>query len=1041
MKLSETAIRRPVLASMLSAALVLFGVIGYTRLSVRELPDIDPPIISVSTVLPGANAQVVETAVTDVLEEELSTIQGLRTLSSTSSEQTSNIGLEFTLDRPVDIAAQDVRDKVSRVRGRLPVDVLEPVIAKQSADAQPFFWLALSSENYDLMQLSDIADRLVKARLQSLPGVGSAQIFGERRYSMRVWVQPQALSARGLTVQDVENAIVSRNVEIPAGRIESTRREFSVRSLGELKTPQEFGEMVVASQGSQLIKLKDVARVELGPEDDRSIFRYNGSPSVAIGVVRQSKANLLDVARNIREALPAIQQSLPLGVKLQSAYDGSVFVTHSIVDARRTLLIAAILVVLIIFVFLRNVRATIIPGLAIPASIIATFAIMYFLGFSINNFTLLALTIAIGIVVDDAIIVLENAFRHQEELHEQPEEAAVRGTNEIGFAVIATTIALVAVFSPLAFLTGTAGRLLSEFGIAVAGAVVISGFVALTLTPMLCAKILRMQPQHGKVFQLFERGFNALAERYAQLLRRAVDHRVAVLLGTLAIVVVSVVAFVIYPPTRLQNELIPDDDRGFFLVVVRGPEGASLPYTDSYVRQVEQIVGHTPGVRGYFTIVGGFAGGVNSAFIGVIMEDWGKRPSVKQTIGGLFPQLMGIPGVLAFPYAPGAIGFAQPIQYVVQNPDFAKLTDIMGPFVGRVSQVKGLANVQTDLFVNKPELRVTFDRDRAEDLGVPVRDVASALQTFLGGRRVSTFTRNDKLYYVMVQLDPKDRATPSDMRGIYLRGKGGQLVQLDALANVQEGVGARQINHFNRIPSFTLSASLMPGLAQGEALDSIDAVARQILPPGTTTALAGESREYKESGSAIYFAFVIALIVVFMVLASQFESLLHPWTVLMAVPLAVTGALATLKFAAIIHRSGATMNLYSQIGMILLIGLVSKNSILLVEYTNQLREKGLDTVAAVLEAGRIRLRPILMTSVATIMGAVPVAWGVGAGSASRKPLGYAIVGGVFFSTALTLFVVPVAYLVLPAVFHWIGSLPRRLYRLVRRREPLTAEGD
>ena len=1037
MKLSETAIRRPVLAIMLSLALVLFGVIGYTRLSVRELPDIDPPIISVSTVLPGANAQVVETAVTDVLEEELSTIQGIRTLSSSSAEQTSNITLEFTLDRPVDVAAQDVRDKVSRVRGRLPVDVLEPVIAKQSADAQPFFWLALSSDNYDLMQLSDVADRLVKARLQSLPGVGSAQIFGERRYSMRVWVDPQALSARELTVQDVENAIASRNVEIPAGRIESTRREFSVRSLGELKTPQEFGEMVVASRGTQLIKLKDVARVELGPEDDRSIFRWRGTPSVAIGVVRQSKANLLNVAKSIRAELPAIQQTLPAGIKLESAFDGSVFVTHSIDDAKLTLLIAAVLVVLIIFVFLRNVRATIIPGLAIPASIISTFAIMYFLGFSINNFTLLALTIAIGIVVDDAIIVLENAFRHQEELHEQPEEAAVRGTNEIGFAVIATTIALVAVFSPLAFLTGTAGRLLSEFGIAVAGAVVISGFVALTLTPMLCAKILRMQHQHGAVFEMFERGFNALAERYSQLLRRAVDHRGAVLVGTLAVVAVSVFAFLIFPPTRLQNELIPEDDRGFFLVVVRGPEGASLPYTDGYVRQVEQIIDHTPDVKGYFTIVGGFAGGVNSAFIGVILKDFGERhTSVQQMIGGLFPQLMGISGVLAFPYAPGAIGFSQPIQYVVQNPDFAKLTDLMGPFVGRVSQIKGLANVQPDLFVNKPELRVTFDRDRAEDLGVPVRDVAGALQTFLGGRRVSTFTRNDKLYYVMVQLDPKDRATPSDMGGIYVRGKNGQLVQLDALANVQEGVGARQINHFNRIPSFTVGASLTPGLAQGAALDSIDAVAKQMLPPGTTTALAGESREYKESGSAIYFAFVIALIVVFMVLASQFESLVHPWTVLLAVPLAVTGALATLKFAAIIHRSGATMNLYSQIGMILLIGLVCKNSILLVEYTNQLREKGLDIIQAVLEAGRIRLRPILMTSVATIMGAVPVAWGVGAGSASRKPLGYAIVGGVFFSTALTLFVVPVAYVALASM---LGRARARRGVVV----PLTkaAEGD
>src|SRR5438067_794714 len=895
MKLSEMSIRRPVLASMISAALVLFGVIGYTRLSVRELPDIDPPIISVSTTLPGANAHVVETAVTDVLEEELSTIQGLRTLSSSSSEENSQITLEFNLDRPVDVAAQDVRDKVSRVRGRLPVDVLEPVIAKQSADAQPFFWLALSSDNYDLMQLSDVADRLVKARLQSLAGVGSAGIFGERRYSMRVWVRPDALSARGLTVQDVENAIVSRNVEIPAGRIESTRREFSVRSLGELKTPREFGELAVSSQGTQIMKLKDVARVELGPEDVRSIFRYNGSPSVAIGVVRQSKANLIDVARNIRDALPSIQQTLPPGVKLQTAWDGSVFVTHSINDARLTLLIAAILVVLIIFVFLRNVRATIIPGLAIPASIVATFAIMYFLGFSINNFTLLALTIAIGIVVDDAIIVLENAYRHQEELHEAPEQAAVNGTNEIGFAVIATTIALVAVFTPLGFLRGSTGRLLSEFGIAVAGAVVISGFVALTLTPMLCAKVLRVPHEHGAVFKVLERGFNAVAERYAALLQTALRHRGIVVAGTVVTV---------------------------------------------------------------------------------------------------------------------ALGFSQPVQFVVQHPDIARLAQAMDTLVPQARAIKGLTNVDTDLRFNKPELRVTFDRDRAEDLGVPVRDVAAALQTFLGGRRVSTFTRNDKLYYVMVQLDSTHRNTPSDMSGIYLRGRGDQLVQLAALAKVEEGVGPRQINHFNRVPSFTLSASLNPGFAQGEALDSLDRLARRVLPPGSTTALAGDSREFRESGGALYFAFGVALLVVFMVLAAQFESLVHPLTVLLAVPLAVTGALATLLVAALLKRPGGTINLYSEIGMVLLIGLVTKNSILLVEYANQLKAKGLDTVAAVLESGRIRLRPILMTSVSTIMGAIPVMIGIGAGSTSRRPLGYAIVGGIFFSTALTLFVVPVAYTLL-----------------------------
>ncbi|HET7250557.1 MAG TPA: efflux RND transporter permease subunit [Gemmatimonadales bacterium] len=1007
MKLSDTAIRRPVLASMLSAALVLFGVIGYTRLSVRELPDIDPPIISVSTVLPGANAQVVETAVTDILEEELSTIQGLRTLSSTSSEETSNITLEFTLDRPVDVAAQDVRDKVSRVRGRLPVDVLEPVIAKQEADAQPFFWLALSSQNIDLLQLSDVADRLVKARLQSLPGVGSAGVYGERRYSMRVWVQPEQLSARNLTVQDVEAAINARNVEIPAGRIESTRREFSVRSLGELKTPQEFGELVVASQGGQLIKLKDVAKVELGPEDERSIFRFDGKPSVAIGVVRQSKANLIQVAQRIRNALPSIQQTLPPGVNLQIAFDGSVFVTHSIQDARLTLVIAAILVVLIIFVFLRNLRATIIPGLAIPTSIITVFAILYFLGFSINNFTLLALTIAIGIVVDDAIIVLENAYRHQEELHENPEKAAVNGTAEIGFAVIATTIALVAVFTPLAFLQGTTGRLFNEFGIAMAGAVLISGFIALTLTPMLCAKILRVSREHGSVFKLFERGFNAVAERYATLLRAALQHRGWVVIGTVATVILAVFLF-----RNLKQELLPDDDRGFFLVVTSAPEGASLDYTDGYVRQIEQIISKTPGVQGYFTIIGGFSGGVNRSFIGVILKDWGQRPKSQQIIGMLFPQLFGIAGVRAFPYAPGALGFSQPVQYVVQNPDFARLAQAMDTIVPRARQIKGLTNIDTDLRVNKPELRVTFDRDRAEDLGVPVRDVAAALQTFLGGRRVSTFTRNDKLYYVMVQLDPSQRATPSDMSGIYLRGNSGQLVQLSALAKVEEGVGPRQINHFNRVPSFTMTASLVPPFAQGEALDSLDRLAKQVLPPGSTTALAGDSREFRESGGALYFAFGVALLVVFMVLASQFESLVHPFTVLLAVPLAVTGALATLLIAAFLKQPGGTINLYSEIGMILLIGLVTKNSILLVEYSNQLKARGMDTISAVIEAGRIRLRPILMTSVATIMGAIPVMIGIGAGSTSRRPLGYAIVGGIFFSTALTLFVVPVAYTLL-----------------------------
>jgi multidrug efflux pump len=1021
MKLSDVSIRRPVLASMMSAALVLFGVLGYSLLSVREYPDVDPPVISVTTVLPGANPRVVESAVTDRLEEELSTTPGLRTLTSSSAEQVSNITLEFNLERPVEEAAQDVRDRVSRVRGFLPEDILEPVIAKQDADAQPFFFLALRGQNYDLLQLSDIGDRLVKNRLQSLPGVGQARIFGERRFSMRVWLSAAELAARGVTVQDIDAAIRARNVEIPAGRVESERREFTVRSLGELKTPEEFAELTVASQGGQVIKLKDLGRVELGPEDERSALRYKGVPAVAIGVVRQSKANLIDVAAAIRAELPAIQKNLPPGVELIAAFDQSVFVTRSIKEAQESLLLAGALVVVIIFIFLRNLRATIIPGLAIPTSIVATFAVMYFLGFSINNLTLLALTLAIGIVVDDAIIVLENAYRHQEELGKPPAEAARDATAEIGFAVIATTITLIAVFTPLAFLRGSTGRLFNEFGIAVAGSVAISGFVALSLTPMLCARILKVERQHGRVFQFFEQGFLSVAERYGRALAWAVRHRWWVVGGSVVATALAAVLFL-----NLKREFVPPEDRGFFITIVIAPEGASLEYTDGYQRRVEEILGRTKDIDWYFSIVGfqGVSGGI--IFTG--LTDWDVRQrSVQEVIGEVQPQYFGIPGVFAFANNPPAFGgFSSPVAYVVQHPDFDQLLVALDTMVKRARQIPGLVNINTDLRVNKPELTVEFDRERAEDLGVPVRDVAGTLQTLLGGRRVSTFTRNNKLYDVIVRLFPEERATPGDIPGLYVRGRDGQLVQLDALASVKEGVGPQRLIHFNRVRSFTLTANLAPGFTLGEALDSLDALAAEVLPEGATTALAGESRELQESGSSLYFAFGLALLVVFMVLASQFESLVHPFTVLLAVPLAVTGALLALFVA------GSTINLYSQIGMILLIGLVTKNSILLVEFANQLKERGMDTVAAVLEAGRVRLRPIVMTSVATIMGAAPIAFGLGAGSISRKPLGYAIIGGILFSTVLTLFLVPVAYVLL-------DRLRERVARRAPALRPVEAE--
>lgn len=1002
MQFVDRFIRRPVLSSMLSLAFVLVGVIGYTRLPVREFPDADPPIVSVTTTLPGASPQVVESAVTDVLEEELSSIEGLRTMSSASQEQISTITLEFTLEREIEAAAQDVRDKVARVRGFLPDDVEEPVVAKEEADAFPIIFLALTSESYGLMELSDIADRQVKPRLQTIPGVSGAPIFGERRFSMRVWLSPRELAARGLTVQDVENAIRTRSVEIPAGRIESDRREFSVRYLGEMKTPEEFTQLTVASGPGQLVKLGDVARVEPGPEDERSVTRYSGTDAVFIGVVRQSKANVIEVSEAVDAELPAIQAALPAGVELDMAFDGSVFVERSIRETEETLLITAGLVILVIFFFLRTLRATLIPALAIPVSIIATFAILASLGYSVNTLTLLGLILAIGIVVDDAIIVLENAFRHQEELGKDAQTAAIDGTHEITTAVIATTVSLLAVFSPLLFLTGATGRLFNEFGVAVGGAVLVSGIVALTLTPMLSAKILRVSTTESRLHRVIGSFLDGVTARYGRTLERALARPWLVITGGAAIATAAVLLF-----AALEREFVPPDDRGFFFTFVVAPEGATVAYTDDYVRQLEAIVHATDGVRSSFAVVG-FEGPPSSGVLGVILEDWDERErSAQEIIGQVQPQFFGVPGVFAFATNPPAFGgFEPPVQFVVKHRDFDALVEGMDALVARASTIPGLLNVDTDLRVTRPQLVVELDRDRAADLGVPARDVATTLQTLLGGRDVTRFTSDNKLYDVIVRLDPDERATPSDITGLQVRGRDGALVQLDAVTRVHERVGPRQLNHHNRVRSFTLSASLAPGFTLGQALDSLNVAAAEVLPTGSTIDLAGESRELRDSGNALYFAFALALVFVFMVLAAQFESLVHPFTVLLAVPLAVTGALAALWLA------GSTLNVYSQIGMILLIGLVSKNSILLVTYANDLRGRGRNAIAAMREAGRIRLRPILMTSSAAIFGALPIAIGLGAGADSRRPLGFSIIGGLVVSTLLTLYLVPAVFVVL-----------------------------
>ncbi|HRP07235.1 MAG TPA: efflux RND transporter permease subunit, partial [Gemmatimonadales bacterium] len=643
MTLSDLSIRRPVFAAMMSLALVLFGVLAYLRLQVRELPDIDAPVISVSTTLRGANPRVMESSVTDVLEEELSSVEGLRTLTSTSAEQRSNIVLEFTVDRPVEVAAQDVRDLVSRVRGRLPLDIEEPVVTKQDADAQAFFYLSLTSTSHDLLTLSDIADRVVKQRLQTVPGVSRANIFGERRFAMRVWLDPDAMAARGLTVQDVATAIRTRNIEVPAGRIESSQREFTVRSLGELRTPEEFADLVVSSSGGILVKMRDIARVELGAENERSAIRSNGAPSIGVGVVRQSTANILDVAEGIRAALPQLRSELPPGVQLEVGFDQSRFVTSSIEGAQRTLIEAGLLVVVIIFLFLRNLRATLIPAFAIPTSIMAAFAVMQVMGFSINNFTLLALTIAIGIVVDDAIIVLENAYRHQEELGKDPETAAIDGTREIAFAVIATTASLVAVFVPLAFLQGNTGRLFNEFGIALAGSVVVSGFVALSLTPMLCAKILRVPHSHGRVYKVLERSFDALATGYTRLLRGTVSRPGLVLGGTAVLLVLAGLVF-----TSLKREFLPADDRGVIMGNITAPEGSTLAYLDRYQAEFERIMAAQPEVDNVFSILGR-GGSPNGGFVVTRLVDFEERErTAEEVLATVRPQLAQITGVMAF---------------------------------------------------------------------------------------------------------------------------------------------------------------------------------------------------------------------------------------------------------------------------------------------------------------------------------------------------------------------------------------------------------
>lgn len=989
----------------MSIAIVIFGLLAFTRMPVREYPDIDPPIVSVTTLYRGASASVVETEITNLLEEQLATLEAVKTMTSSSREQGSVITIEFELGTDVDEAGNEVRDRVSRIRGRLPREADDPIVGKVDANAQPIFWMALSSDSHSLLRLSEIAELVMKERLQRLPGVASVFIGGERRYAMRIWLDPLRMAAHGLTAQDIEAAIRRENAEIPGGRVEGVGREFAVRTRGELASAEEFSSIIVKQTNNDKVRLIDVAEVEVGAENERTIARFNGKNSVGLGVVKQSTASTIDVAEEIRNALPELQAAVPAGMLVNVAYDSSEFIEASIDEVKETIFIAILLVILVVLVFLKSFRATIIPTLAIPISIIGTFAVISFLGFTINILTLLALVLSIGLVVDDAIIVLENVYRHME-MGKTRWQAAWDGSKEIGFAIVATTIALVAVFVPVAFLTGNVGRLFNEFGLTVAIAVAISGFVALSLTPMLASKILR--PLYGNSTNVFSTAFDkffaGVNRFYDAVLHLVLKHRIVTV--AVGVILIGISAWLF---TRLPNELVPTEDRGMSFGIVLAPEGATIDYTNKYMTEIESILMDLPERRALFMAAGlgfGGPGSVTNGFIFLNLKPRTERDrSQQEIVESLFPQLISIPGVLAFMINPASLGGAfnsSPVEYVLQSDSYSDLNTATQTMIANASQLGYLVNLDSDLRLNKPQLDIQIDRDRAAGLGVSTTDIGSTLETLLGGRVVTQFKRGTKQYDVIAQMKPGSRDTPDAIDEIYLRGSGG-LVQLASVVSVNETVSPKELNHYNRQRAVKITANLAPGFDLGRALDDMDAIASSELDPSIRTDLSGQSLEFRSSSAKLYFLFVFALVFIYLVLAAQFESFIDPFTILLSVPLAVFGALLSL------YIFGQSLNIYSQVGLVMLIGLVTKNAILIVEYANQLREEGMTLMEAIVEASKIRLRPILMTSFATMCGVLPIALGLGAGAEARQPLGIAVVGGMLFSTFMTIIVVPVVY--------------------------------
>ena len=1058
MILSDVTIKRPVLATVLNLIIVLIGLVAWQRLEVRQYPRVDLPVVTVETSWRAASADIMESQVTKILEDSIGGIEGVNYVSSSTATGRSTITVNFRPAINPDAAAADVRDRVNRARKNLPNDIDEPIITKASSDAAPIMFVALSSDTVSPMEVTAYASKLVSDRLQIIPGVASANIYGAREYSMRLWLDPDRMAAHQVTVDDITSALAAQNVEIPAGRIEDLNREFAIRSETDLKTVEDFRAIVLRRAEGYLVRLGDVAKVEIAPADERRVSRRNGKPSVALGIIKQATANPLEISAEVAKVVPEIQKMLPSGINIDIAYDSTIFISASIASVTTTMIEAIVLVGVVILLFLRSPRAAFIPLVTIPVSLLGGLVLMMVLGFSINMLTLLAFVLAIGLVVDDAIVMLENISRYIEQ-GMKPVEAALKGSKEIGFAIIAMTLTLAAVYAPMALAQGKTGRLFTEFALALAGAVIVSGFTALTLTPMLCSKLLRRHPGHVDEKEVFYvkkyRGWlTAILKRKKRTLGAAGFSLFLSLvlfmgLGGVAnllsfgafsdkisagqqqigglsqlsnpMVPPSVIAglppFVraMIPYARplgivasgLPRELAPSEDQGFFIGVGLGPSGATIDATSRYALQAEKIYAGIPEARMYFVIAG--VPTVSDMLSFIALKDWSERDrSISEIIGSIFPAMSGITGLAAFPIPPGGLGqdfLDMPVGLVIQTTgSWEELGMVVNQVMAKAAQNPVLQNVQSTLYLDTPELHLDINRDKVAAVGSSIGDVGRAMQVMMGGLELTRFKLNNEQYDVILQLGKEQRRQPTDLTGLYVRGSGGQMVQLANLVDVKEAIGPRSLDHFDKLRSATIKAGLAPGASQAAALAYLEQAVHDTGITGLHTDYTGSSRELKETGSTIGLVFGLALIFIFLVLAAQFESFVDPFVILVSVPLAVFGALFALTFA------GKSMNIYSQIGLITLVGLIAKNGILIVEFANQQMEQhGLSRTDAVIEAALLRLRPILMTTAATVLGAMPLALAHGASAEARSTIGWVIVGGMTLGTLFTLFVVPVVY--------------------------------